>query len=279
VILCALIALASSDFVPKQGKLIDYAYVDQIFRKYDCVDCHNDVRPASRLNLTTYDGLMAGGRQGSDIQAGKSADSLMIKLMMGLATPHMPPGHSQVSDSEITMLKSWIDAGATSSAYGQALSHFYQDKKDQKWDAALKDADAIGQLSFDGIDTKEAAARLRLPIFEMQKDESGFYDSAKTIIGAHLANGNILNDIAWIIVDPQGWIKKPDLSLALDAANGAVANTRRQSGAVLDTLAWVYFRQGDKDKAIATEKEAMTCSDAQGQTLESLKQSMKAFGG
>ena len=59
----------------------------------------------------------------------------------------------------------------------------------------------------------------------------------------------------------------------------AVANTRRKSGAVLDTLAWVYFQQGDKAKAIETEKEAMKCSDAEGATLDALKESLTAFGG
>lgn len=258
---------------------VDYAYVAQVFRKYDCVDCHTDSRPASKLDLTTYEGLMTGGRRGAAVQASNADESLLIKVLSGGATPPMPPGNSHVSDEDLTTLKTWINEGAQNSDYGQIVSRYYAAKKDQSWDDAIGDANDLAALKLKGIDTEEAAARLELPVYETTKNEDGFYKASKTIVDGGLANGNIENDIAWTIVDPQGWIKKLDLDLAEKSANGAVANTQRKSGAILDTLAWVYFRQGNKDKAIATEKEAMACSDAQGATLDSLKQSMKAFGG
>jgi tetratricopeptide (TPR) repeat protein len=272
---------SSSGKVEARQSKDDYAYVDQIFRKYDCVDCHVDSsNAAAKLRLTTYEGLLEGGRSGDAVEEGKSGDSLLLQVVSGSRTPRMPPGNgSGLSKDEIAVLKKWIDDGAKASPYSKALSRYYEARRAKNYDDALKACDGIDALKINGVDTAGVAAQSRYAIYAATKDERGWYDAAKKVIEIKGINGNVTNDLAWTIVDPKTWLKTRDLDLAMRAVNMAVANTRRKSGAVLDTLAWVYFQQGDKAKAIETEKEAMKCSDAEGATLDALKESMTAFGG
>lgn len=66
-----------------------------------------------------------------------------------------------------------------------------------------------------------------------------------------------LNEIAWLMVDPDGDVEKPDTDLAMKAAARAVELTGRKDGAILDTLARVHFVKGDVAKAIEIQKEAV----------------------
>ncbi|QOJ01447.1 MAG: redoxin family protein [Phycisphaeraceae bacterium] len=66
-----------------------------------------------------------------------------------------------------------------------------------------------------------------------------------------------LNQIAWTIVDPEGTVKTKDLDLALRAAEKAVELTKSQDGAILDTLARVWFLKGDVEKAIHFQEMAI----------------------
>jgi thiol-disulfide isomerase/thioredoxin len=69
-----------------------------------------------------------------------------------------------------------------------------------------------------------------------------------------------LNDIAWKIVDPEAKWAKVDLDLAQRAAEKGVALTEEKDGAVLDTLARVWFLKGDVAKAIEIETKALAAS-------------------
>jgi tetratricopeptide (TPR) repeat protein len=275
----------SSPHVPKHtvrqaDPPVDYAQVDLILRNNNCVDCHNaSPNPASKLSLATYEGLMEGGRRGEAIEPGKSADSLMIRLVTHTGLPTMPPGGSGLKEKEIATLKAWIDEGAKNSDYGKAVSRYYDARHAKNWDDALKACDEIEAMKIDGIPTAQIAVTNRLPIYTVKKDEASWYEAAAKAVEAKPINVGVQNDLAWTIVDPQTWVKKRDLALAEKAALLAVEGSERKSGAVLDTLAWVYFQKGDKAKAIETEKEALKCRDAQGPTLDALNDSMKAFGG
>jgi thiol-disulfide isomerase/thioredoxin len=66
-----------------------------------------------------------------------------------------------------------------------------------------------------------------------------------------------LNEIAWGIVDPEAKVQKKDLDLAYFAASKAVEITHSKDGAILDTLARVYFCKGDVAKAIELEEKAI----------------------
>jgi hypothetical protein len=77
-----------------------------------------------------------------------------------------------------------------------------------------------------------------------------------------------LNQVAWGIVDPEAKVKKRGvpqamktvevalLDIAMKAAAKAVEFTREQNGAMLDTLARVWFWKQNYDKALELETRA-----------------------
>ena len=95
----------------------DYSEVDSIFTKH-CLDCHEAKEPEGKLVLESFDALMKGGETGASIVPGKSAESLLVKLIDGGIDRDgkkviMPPGkRKKLTSEEIAAIKSWIDAGA-----------------------------------------------------------------------------------------------------------------------------------------------------------------------
>jgi hypothetical protein len=72
---------------------------DEIFRlrlgplfAKNCASCHSGASPASGLNLTTLDGLVAGGKHGSVIEPGDPGHSVLIAMVKGEKAPRMPLG-------------------------------------------------------------------------------------------------------------------------------------------------------------------------------------------
>lgn len=91
---------------------------------------------------------------------------------------------------------------------------------------------------------------------------SGETDKAYAI-GRELVSGPgkdnpmLLNQIAWLIVDPAGKVEKKDLDLAIKAATQACEVTKWKDGAIIDTLALATFLKGDVDKAIELQTKAI----------------------
>lgn len=80
-----------------------------------CVGCHSIETPAGGLALANYTTLMKGGKNGAEIVPGKSADSRLVKLLLGAQQPKMPPG-GPLKPADIDKIRQWIDAGAKSDA-------------------------------------------------------------------------------------------------------------------------------------------------------------------
>ena len=74
-----------------------------------CKDCHGGNQTKARLNMTTYEGLMAGGLDGVVIVAGNSTDSYLIQLV---TDGKMPKRGSRLTSEQIQTISRWIDAGA-----------------------------------------------------------------------------------------------------------------------------------------------------------------------
>ncbi len=78
-----------------------------------CAVCHSDNIKESKLDLGSYESLMKGGKRGAAIVAGKSGDSLLIKLAGKTQKPAMPPkGEEPLTPEELALIKMWIDQGA-----------------------------------------------------------------------------------------------------------------------------------------------------------------------
>jgi hypothetical protein len=102
-------------------KASDYASVAAIVAQH-CLDCHAVQEPEGKLVMETFESLMKGGESGAALVPGKSADSLLVKMIEGRIEKDgkkliMPPGkRKKLQLEEIAVIKNWIDAGAPSPA-------------------------------------------------------------------------------------------------------------------------------------------------------------------
>jgi Protein of unknown function (DUF1549)/Protein of unknown function (DUF1553)/Planctomycete cytochrome C/Concanavalin A-like lectin/glucanases superfamily len=73
-----------------------------------CLDCHSGPDPKGKLDLSRKSTALAGGESGPAIVPGKPGDSLLWERV---SSDEMPP-KSPLSQSEKTVLRAWLAAGA-----------------------------------------------------------------------------------------------------------------------------------------------------------------------
>ena len=71
----------------------------------NCLACHAEAAQ-SGLDLRTEETIMKGGMSGPAVIPGKSGESL---LMAKIESGQMPPGPSRLADTQISLIKEWID--------------------------------------------------------------------------------------------------------------------------------------------------------------------------
>ncbi len=80
-----------------------------------CVQCHKEGKAKGKFRMDTYELLVKGGKEGAGLVPGKSAESNII-IRMELPEDdeeHMPPeGKPDIEDTEVAIVKWWIDNGA-----------------------------------------------------------------------------------------------------------------------------------------------------------------------
>jgi hypothetical protein len=79
-----------------------------------CAGCHSkNIKTESKLDLSSYETLMKGGKRGAAVVPGSSAKSLLIRLSSKDQRPFMPPRTEEpLAPQELALLKLWIDQGA-----------------------------------------------------------------------------------------------------------------------------------------------------------------------
>ncbi len=103
----------------------EFTDLEPILQK-QCVECHGSKEPEGSLVLESYTDLLKGGESGAVLVIGKSADSLLIKVLEGNwgktgKNQFMPPGKRDHLEAEkIALFKAWIDAGAPEPKSGAA---------------------------------------------------------------------------------------------------------------------------------------------------------------
>ncbi|MCH8045755.1 MAG: hypothetical protein IID44_18745 [Planctomycetes bacterium] len=107
------------------GRKVDFEKdVLPIFRK-NCLACHNSSEAESDLVMETPQTILTGGGEGPSVVAGKSANSLLLKMAAHQMEPFMPPEDNDVGAKPLTpqqlgIIKKWIDEGATGQVKGTA---------------------------------------------------------------------------------------------------------------------------------------------------------------
>ena len=78
-----------------------------------CVKCHGPEKQKGGLRLDVKAAALKGGDDGKIFEAGKSADSRLIRLVAGLEEDKvMPPKGERLTPQQIGLLRAWIDQGA-----------------------------------------------------------------------------------------------------------------------------------------------------------------------
>jgi nitrate/TMAO reductase-like tetraheme cytochrome c subunit len=88
---------------PVVGKPTFDANIQPIFTA--CTTCHNTASQTAGLDLSTYAGVMKGGKNGAVIIPGDSMNSLLVKIQSGKHFLNLTP-------DQLTLVEQWIDAGA-----------------------------------------------------------------------------------------------------------------------------------------------------------------------
>jgi WD40 repeat protein len=97
-----------------------------ILRK-KCLACHSTSEGQGELVLETAQTMIKGGDTGAAVIAGKSAESLLLKLASHQEEPFMPPPDNDVAAAPLTpqelgLVKLWVDQGAKGNAQYATLS-------------------------------------------------------------------------------------------------------------------------------------------------------------
>jgi hypothetical protein len=78
--------------------------------KNSCGECHAGDVSMGKLRVDSVQALLRGGASGPAIQPGKSAESLLIKRIVGRTeAPRMPLGKQPFSSKQVSLIERWID--------------------------------------------------------------------------------------------------------------------------------------------------------------------------
>ena len=99
---------------PEQA--VAFADVVQPILNAKCAACHGTEKQKGKLRLDSIAGIRQGCENGTVIVPGDAAKSQLLSLVMLPVDnkDHMPPaGKPQLSDEEITLIRWWVDTGAS----------------------------------------------------------------------------------------------------------------------------------------------------------------------
>jgi mono/diheme cytochrome c family protein len=89
----------------------DVSFVNDVLPIFPatCVKCHGGQEVKEGLDLTTYDGLIAGSFNGAVITPGNADDSYLVhQLLEG----EMPKRGPRLADDQIQIIVDWVNQGA-----------------------------------------------------------------------------------------------------------------------------------------------------------------------
>lgn len=99
----------------KPGEQLVYADIVSPILERRCVSCHKEGKAKGKFQMDSYERLVQGGKEGDGLEPGNAAESNIV-IRMELRPEdedHMPPeGKPDIEDSELSVVKWWIDNGA-----------------------------------------------------------------------------------------------------------------------------------------------------------------------
>ncbi|CAN5737105.1 TlpA disulfide reductase family protein [soil metagenome] len=158
---------------------------------------------------------------------------------------------------------------------GQKAGEFAQD---DNWDGVIKTLDEMAAVD---TDNKGRYMMSKFQLLMSKKNDSAAAYRMKDALLAEksiTSDGEMMNAIAWSIVDPQSEMaaKDKNLDFALTFATKANEATKSENPGILDTLARVYWEKGDKAKAIETQEKAVAMASKGKKTMANSADDLKA---
>jgi mono/diheme cytochrome c family protein len=112
------VAAVFASAVALSAASVDYVRdVKPIFAEH-CYRCHGASQQKAELRMDTATLALKGGENGPAFKPGKSADSLLVKLVKGTHDDiaRMPYKKPPLADAQIALIEQWIDQGAKAPA-------------------------------------------------------------------------------------------------------------------------------------------------------------------
>src|ERR1051326_3323 len=107
-------AANSSQLPAPANRKVDFTRDIQPILAKNCYECHGGEKQKGGLRLDQKEAALKGGDTGPALTPGKSAESLLIKVVSGTSEDiaRMAKKRDALSDEQIGLLRAWIDQGA-----------------------------------------------------------------------------------------------------------------------------------------------------------------------
>lgn len=87
----------------------------------NCASCHNDDKQRGGLSLVSFDSALYGGASGEVIMPGQPDNSRLLKLVMQVQEPKMPPSGAPLGEADVATIRAWIAGGALADAGAKSM--------------------------------------------------------------------------------------------------------------------------------------------------------------
>jgi hypothetical protein len=174
---CVLVGEDAAPMVPPAAsRSIDFERDIQPLFAERCNYCHGEDDQQAQLRLDAKAIVLKGGKSGRLFEAGKSAESLLIKRLAGIGGKQMPLDDEPLTAEQIGLVRAWIDQGAAWPdgvgspatevkkhwAYVAPVRQTPPNVKDIAWPENAVDRFVLARLEREGVAPSAAADRERL---------------------------------------------------------------------------------------------------------------------
>jgi len=145
------------------------------------------------------------------------------------------------------------------------------------WEGAIKACDemiALDVAQFGGA----AVAKFQILAMEVKDMDRAYAWAKEAMAGPCKDSVDLLNGLAWTIVDPESKIEKRDADVAIQIATRAAELTKDQNASVLDTLARAWFVKGDPAKAVEVQRKAVALDPRLSESLKEYEEALAKRG-
>ena len=86
------------------------SHIRPLFKEH-CWKCHGGAKQKGGLDLRSIISTLKGGESGPAVISGSPEESLIYRVLLPGADPHMPPGdEKQLPEADVSLIKNWIKA-------------------------------------------------------------------------------------------------------------------------------------------------------------------------